>query len=166
LYDLASRLPNPTNPLCTSGPRRQSDVVLQLQSRFRITFTRLESYAQLVFDGKHTVIGEVFAVFVENLCGEMLVAFVADYEVDVCGAEGVAVHHLQEMSCGAIVGDLENVRSSWGYCTMEQPDRVRSRSQAVQRVSAILVRHELTAEVQIALVRVLLLVESCRVLST
>jgi hypothetical protein len=132
LYALASRFLNLTSLLCTSSLRCQSDVVLQLQFCFRITFTRLESYAQLVFDGKYTVIDEVFAVFVENLCGEMLVAFMADYEVDVCGAEGVAVHHLQEMSCGTIVGDLEDVRRCWGYCAMEQTDRVRSWSQTVQ----------------------------------
>jgi hypothetical protein len=104
---LANRLPNPPDPLFTSRPRRQSDIILQLQFRFRIIVSRLKSHAQLIFDGKHTIISQVFAVFVEDLRREVLVTFVADYKVDVCGAEGVAVHHLQEMTCGTVVGDLE-----------------------------------------------------------
>jgi hypothetical protein len=79
---------------------------LQLQLRSRVTFTWLKSDAQLVLDNKHTVVSQVFAVFVEDLRCEVLVGFVADYKVDVCGAEGVAVHHLQEMACGTVVGDL------------------------------------------------------------
>jgi hypothetical protein len=36
----------------------------------------------------------------------MLISFVADHEMDVCGTEGVAVHHSQELSGRTVIGDL------------------------------------------------------------
>lgn len=62
----------------------------------------------------------------------MIVVFMADHEVDMCGAEGMSVHHLQEMSCRAVAGDLGGVRCCGGYRPMRNTDRVRSWSQTVQ----------------------------------
>jgi hypothetical protein len=93
----APRLPNLFKPLSLQD--RGARVISYCNSNF--------ASGSLIFDGKHTVVGQVSAVFVEDLCREVLVGLVANYEMDVCGAEWVTVHHLQQVSCGTVVGDLE-----------------------------------------------------------
>lgn len=67
--------PMPTRRL---GSRGQGNIVLQLQSSLRIALSRHKLDAQLVLDGKHGVIAEVFALLVKDLGSKGPVALVLD----------------------------------------------------------------------------------------
>lgn len=94
-----------------SRARRQSNIVLQTQLRLRIAVSRRKSHGQFVFDSKHAIVSQVLAAFVEDLCCQRAVALVANHEMDVCGAEWVPVHHLQELTSWTIVGNLRYISS-------------------------------------------------------
>lgn len=100
---LALEIQTDLSPHSGSAGNSQGDVVFQLQLRHRVILSRNKVYAELVFDGKDTVVGQVLALAVEDLGGEHLIAFVPDHQMDVSGSEGVSIHQLQQLAGGAVV---------------------------------------------------------------
>lgn len=69
--------------------------------------------------------------------------------MDMSRSVGVAVHHLNDLTCGPIV---------W--------NGIRSGSQAIKRVLSTGTGLELAPEIEVFLIGILLLVQSCRLLDT
>lgn len=85
---------------------RQRHIILQRKFRLGIPLSRFKFHHQRIFDGKDRIIFQVLGFRIENLRRDGFVAFVLHNVVDVCGAEGVAVHEFEEFTGGAVVGDL------------------------------------------------------------
>ena len=98
----------------------KAHVVLQLERGLVVNFAGNKLDAKLVLDGEDGVSFEVFAVFVEYLRRQRLVAVGFDlegldcgcisdgayHEVDMCGPIDLTIHKLEKLSSRAILGDL------------------------------------------------------------
>jgi hypothetical protein len=72
-------------------PRRQHNIILQLQLSVRVPLERLEIHYQIVLDGEHAICRQVRVVFGKYLRRDWDVTVAADHQVDVGRAHGVAV---------------------------------------------------------------------------
>lgn len=70
--NLSALAPPPSSRLC------QRNIVLQLERGLRVALSRHKLDLELVLDGKHGVLVEVFALLVEDLGSQGLVALLLD----------------------------------------------------------------------------------------
>jgi hypothetical protein len=76
---------------------RQCNIVKKVQLRLGV-FARLKVKQQVVLHSEYSVIGHPWVVAGVELSDQWLVTFGRNHEMDVCGAEGVAVHGLEELT--------------------------------------------------------------------
>lgn len=121
------------------------NIIFQLKFRLGITFSGYELDDQRVFDRKHRIVIEVFAIFIEYLGCDGFVSLEENDQMNMRWSIRMTIQQLQQLSGRAIEGD-------W----------VGSGSQAVECIFAIRVRHEFASQVRVDLIWILLFIETIR----